>query len=337
MAERAEKYLVVRLTSLGDVLHTLPAVAALRAGKRAAQIDWVVERRWAPVLEGSPALDHVIAFDRRDPARIFSCVKRLREMNYSCAVDFQGLFKSSLLALLSGAPRRIGFERGWAREGSAAIWYTERVVPSGQHVTEMNYALAERAGGVVPIIPQYPLRIPAGGVASVRARLQNQNVTEYIAIGPGGSWRAKCWPADRFGALCRELEKRYGMRCLVLCGPGEESLAAEVCRAAEPAKPLIFSTSLEELMAVLARARCVVAVDSGPLHLAAALGAFVVGLYGPTDPARNGPFVPHAVIVREALPGETSYRRRDSYSPAMLRISVEQVVAAVERRLGLAS
>lgn len=337
MAERTEKYLVVRLTSLGDVLHTLPAVAALRAGHRGAQIDWIVERRWAPVLEGSPALDHVIAFDRRDPARILSSVKRLREANYSCAVDFQGLYKSSLLALLSSAPRRIGFERGWAREGGAAIWYTERVAASGRHVTEMNYALAKRAGGVVPAIPQYPLRIPAGGVASVRARLQERDVADYIVIGPGGSWRAKCWPPDRFGAVCRELEKRRGLRSLVLCGPGEESLAAEVCRAAEPVKPVIFSTSLEELMAVLARARCVVAADSGPLHLAAALGTPVVGLYGPTDPTRNGPFVPDAVIVRAAMPDETSYKRRDSYSPAMLRISFDQVVAAVERRMGLAS
>jgi heptosyltransferase-1 len=326
MIDGGERYLVVRLTALGDILHTVPAVAALRAAQRHARIDWVVERKWAPVLEGSPAINEVIPFDRRSALGAASCVQRLRQNHYTCAIDFQGLYKSSVIAMLSGAPRRIGFERGWAREGGAALLYTDRVTPTGRHVTELNYSLAEKAGALRPVSPEYPLRVPAGGAASVRARLAELGITGYIVVGPGGSWRAKCWPPERYGEFCREFEKRNDLRAVVVHGPGEESLAEKVCAAAAPAKPIAMRTTIEELMGLLAHARCVVAADSGPLHLAAALGTPVVGLYGPTDPARNGPFVPGAVILSEARPEEISYKRRTAYSPAMLRIRVEQVI-----------
>jgi heptosyltransferase-1 len=333
MTEAAERYLIVRLTALGDVLHTLPAVSALRARHAGARIDWVVDRKWAPVLEGCSAINEVVPFDRGSFLSAAACVNRLRQTSYTCAIDFQGLYKSSLLALLSGAPRRIGFERDWAREGGAALLYTERVIPTGRHVAELNYSLTERAGAARPAKPEYPVRIPAGGVASVRARLAERGIENYIVVAPGGSWRAKCWPAERFGEFCREFEKNCALRAVVIQGPGERTLVEEVCRAAAPSMPSVMATSIEELMALLARARCVVAVDSGPLHLAAALGAPVVGLYGPTDPARNGPFVSGAVVVSEARPEEISYKRRPAYSPAILRITVDQVLAAVKRSI----
>jgi lipopolysaccharide heptosyltransferase I len=331
MSDRPRRYLVVRLTALGDILHTVPAVAALRAAHPRAKIDWVVERKWAPVLEGSPAIDEVIPFDRRSIWNIVDCVERLRANRYDCAIDFQGLYKSSILAALSRAPRRIGFERAWAREEGAAMFYTERVTPAGRHVSELNYSLAERAGALRPAAPDYPLRVPAGGAASVRARLHDLGVTgDYVVVGPAASWRAKCWPPERFGALCRELEARGGARVVLIQGPGEKAVVDEVLRAAAPVRPAVLAPTIEELMGLLTHARYVVAVDSGPLHLAAALGTPVVGLYGPTDPARNGPFVPGAVIVTKALPEEISYKRRASYSASMLRISVEDVLAAID-------
>jgi lipopolysaccharide heptosyltransferase I len=330
MTESGERFLVVRLTALGDILHTVPAVAALRAAHRTARIDWVVERKWAPILEGSPAISEVIPFDRHSILGAIACVRRLRRKHYTCAIDFQGLYKSSVLAMLSGAPRRIGFEGGWAREEGAALLYTERVTPAGRHVVELNYSLAEKAGALRPLMPQYPLRIPAGGVASVRARLAERGIGDYIVVGPGGSWRAKCWPAERYGEFCREFEKRNGLPAVVIHGPGEETIAAGVCRAAIPAKPVVIATTIEELMGLLAHARCVIAADSGPLHLAAALGTRVVGLYGPTDPARNGPFAPVTVIISEARTEEISYKRRASCSAAMLRITVQQVLEAAD-------
>ena len=329
-----ERFLVVRLTALGDILHTVPAVAALRAAHPDARIDWVVERKWAPVLEGSSAINEVIPLDRRSLFGAIECIQRLRENRYTCAIDFQGLYKSSILAAFSGAQRRIGFDRAWAREGGAAMLYTERVTPAGRHVAELNYSLAQQAGAVRPQTPEYPLRVPAGGAASVRSRLHDLGVGgDYIVVGPGGSWRAKCWPAERYSQFCREFEKKYGMRVVVIHGLGEERIAQEVQREASPARPLVISTTIEELMGLLAHARCLVAADSGPLHLAAGLGTPVVGLYGPTDPARNGPFVPGAAIVHNAHPEEISYKRRSGYSPAMLRITVEDVMAAVETQM----
>jgi lipopolysaccharide heptosyltransferase I len=329
MNNSEDRFLVVRLTALGDILHTLPAVAALRAVQKNAKIDWVVERKWAPVLEGSPAINDVIPFDRRSAWGALECVERLRENRYTCAIDFQGLYKSSILAALSGSPRRIGFDRMWAREPGAAMFYTERVIPVGCHVAELNYSLAQQAGASRPQSPEYPLRVPAGGAASVRARLHDLGIIgDYVVVGPSGSWRAKCWPAERYGEFCRELERKFEMRVVVIHGPGEKQIAEEVVRAAAPARPTLISTTIEELMGLLAHARCLVAADSGPLHLAAALGTPVVGLYGPTDPARNGPFVSNAAIVHMARPEEISYKRRTEYSAAMLRITVEDVMAA---------
>jgi heptosyltransferase-1 len=334
MSKPEDRFLVVRLTALGDILHTVPAVAALRKAHTAAKIDWVVERKWAPVLEGSPAINEVIPFDRRSAWGALECVQRLRENRYTCAIDFQGLYKSSVLAALSGAGRRIGFDRAWAREEGAAILYSECVIPIGRHVAELNYSLAEQAGASRPATPEYPLRVPAGGAASVRARLHELGIRgEYIVVGPGGSWRAKCWPAERYGELCRELEKKNGIRVVVVYGPGEKSVAEAVVRAAAPAQPAVIATTIEELMGLLAHARCVIAADSGPLHLAAALSAPVVGLFGPTDPARNGPFVSGAVIVHKAQPEEISYKRKSDYSASMLRIAVEDVMAAVDKVL----
>src|SRR5258708_3602187 len=171
MSERDERLLVVRLTALGDILHTVPAVAALRAAHPSARIDWVVERKWAPVLEGSPAINDVIPFDRRSAWGALECVQRLRENRYTCAIDFQGLYKSSLLAALSGAGRRIGFDRVWAREEGAAMFYTERVIPMGRHVAELNYSLAEQAGANPPPLPRYSPRGPARGTGHDMPRL----------------------------------------------------------------------------------------------------------------------------------------------------------------------
>ena len=214
------------------------------------------------------------------------------------------------------------------------MFYTERVTPTGRHVTELNYSLAEQAGASRPQTPEYPLRVPAGGAASIRARLQDHGIGgEYIVVAPGASWRAKCWPPERYGEFCCEFEKDNHMRLIVIHGPGEKSVAEEVVRAAAPARPVVILTTLEELMGLLGHARCVIAADSGPLHLAAALGRPVVGLYGPTDPKRNGPFVAGAAIIHKARPEEISYKRRSDYSASMLRITVEEVISATDALL----
>jgi heptosyltransferase I len=331
----AESFLVVRLGSLGDIVHTLPAVAALRETFPGARIDWVVEQKWSPLLALVTCIDGVISLERTASGYL-SCIRRLRRARYSCAVDFHGLYKSALLAWGSGAARRIGRDRDSAREPGAARFYTDRVHPSGQHVAEMNLSLAARAGAAQPAEMCFPLRVPQEAVRQVREMLL-RDIGEFIVVSPGGGWKSKCWPADRYGALCAEVWRKHGVGAVINAGPGEEHLAHDLMDAAAPAKPLTLSLPLGPLAALLAQAKVVVAADTGPLHLAAALGTRTVALFGPTDPARNGP-LPRGLVLRGAsadAPADTrgAYERGDDYSPSMLSLSVAQVCEGAEREL----
>ena len=330
-----ERFLIVRLGSLGDIVHTLPAIAALRDSFPGARIDWLVERKWAALLDGNPDLNETVMFDRGSWGVLRNCVRRLRARRYTCAIDFQGLYKSAILTVLSGAPRRVGFNRHAAREGIAAALYTQRAACPTGHVVVQNLALAE-AVGARKTVCRFPVQVPPEAEAEVSRWLASSGLGEFFVLSPGGGWRSKCWPPERYGELCRDLERRYGWGGAVNHGPGEEEVAEAVCRAAAPAKPLLLSADIPQLMALLRRAKVVVAGDTGPLHLAVALGTPVVGLYGPTDPQRNGPYSHEDIVLRNARPEETTHQRGNNYSAAMLRIPVEQVVAAVERRLGLA-
>jgi lipopolysaccharide heptosyltransferase I len=328
------RFLVVRLGSLGDLVHTLPAVTSLRDSFPEAQIDWVVDRKWSALLQGNPNLNEVIALERSSWRSLRSCVQQLRSTRYTCAIDFQGLYKSAILGFLSGAGRRVGPGQRLDRERGAMLFYTHRVFPSAGHIVEQNLALAECAGARRTVY-RFPLHIPAEAEAEMDHQLASRGLREFFIVSPGGGWRSKCWPPERYGELSRELARRLGWRGVVNLGPDERELGEAVCRAAAPADPVQFSTDVPQMMALLRRAKFVVAGDTGPLHLAVALGTPVVGLYGPTDPKRNGPFCAADIVVRNARPEETTYKRGKEYSASMLSISVEQVIAAVERRLGM--
>lgn len=325
--------LVVRLSSLGDLVHTLPAVAALRASFPNARIDWVVDQKWWPLVNLFEGVDEVIAF-RRSASGVMACIRRLRQGRYSCAVDFQGLYRSALLTWGSGAARRVGFDRTEAREPGASWFYSERVAPAGRHVAELNISLAVHAGAQAQPEMQFPLRVPEREAGEAREKLAREGVGDYMVVSPGGGWASKCWMPDRYGALCAELWRRHGLRALVNVSPRQAELARSVIAAAGPARPLVVSPSLPELAALLAAARLVVGGDTGPLHLAAAEGARVVALFGPTDPARNGP-LPRGTVVRNVSAEETTYKRGKSYSPSMLSLTVEQVLEAAEREMSV--
>lgn len=340
MTNRSEqKFLVVRLSSLGDLVHTIPAVAALRATFPAAQIDWLVDRRWSPLIEIVTCINQTILLDR-SPRKVFALVARLRRARYTCALDLQGRYRSAVLGWLSGAPRRIGRAAKSTREPGAALFYTDRVVPTGRHIVDMTVDLAVRAGAKPPPEPQFPLRVPPEALQRVREKLSREGVAgAYVVISPGGGWKSKCWPPARFAAVAAALQRAHGLRAIVNVAPGEEEMARAIMDAAAPAQPVALSFDIHELAALLAEARLVIAGDTGPLHLAAALGTKVVGLFGSTDPVRNGP-LPRGVVVQAAsdpsqLPDYVrgDYIRQDSYSPAMLALSVERVLSAVEQEL----
>jgi heptosyltransferase I len=329
------RFLLVRLGSMGDIIHALPAAAALRDAFPAGQIDWAVEPRWARLLQNNPDLNRVIAAHRTSAAGILSTLKTVRAAAYTCAIDFQALYKSALLAFVSGAPRRIGFTSSYAREGLAAILYTERLNPRGPHKVDHNLTLARAAGANKPAAPRFPLSIDPEDEAAVSRELSTRGIGDYFILNPGGGWMSKCWPAERYGELHRKIAARFGWRGIVSFGPGEERLAEEVIRAAGEPAPAAIPLALGPLMALLRCAKFVVSADTGPLHLASALGAPVIGLYGPTDPSRNGPYSSADLAVRNPHASVTTYRREASYSPAMLSITVDQVLDAIVLRLGL--
>jgi heptosyltransferase-1 len=330
MAE--QRFLLVRLSSLGDIVHALPAAAAIRDTFPESRIDWLVEPRWLRLLEVNPDLNNVISLQRKSAAGLSATVRQLRAAKYTHAIDFQGLYKSALLAFASGAPRRIGFQSSYAREGFASFLYTDRLNPRGPHKVDHNLTLAERAGARIPK-PRFSLAIHLVDDERVSRELDAHDLHQYFVLNPGGGWRSKCWPAARYGELHRQIAERYHLRGIIAFGPGEENLAQEIIRTGGSPSPVALPLDLGPLMALLRRARFVVSADTGPLHLASALNTPVIGLFGPTDPSRNGPYSFKDVVVRNPQFSETTYRRGASYSPAMLSITVQQVVDAIERRL----
>ncbi len=329
-----QRILLVRIGSMGDIVHALPAAAALRGALPGAQIDWLVERKWLPLLEGNPDVNQAIPLDPHSWGATARTVSQLRGARYAAAIDLQGLYKSALLAFLSGARRRIGYAREFARESGAALFYNERATPAAAHVVERNLELAAQlAGQPAKSAPRFPVQAAPDAQAWVERELTNRNTGDVYVISPGGGWRSKCWPAEQFGHLHRRFAARHKLRAVISYGPGEKSLAEAVRLVAGEPEPIVLGMDLRQLIALLARARFVVAADTGPLHLAAALGRPVVGLFGPTDPARNGPYSPRAVVIRNAVAADTTYKRGAEYSPAMVSIQVDQVLAAMERCL----
>lgn len=327
-----QRFLILRMGALGDIVHTLPAVCAVRDSFPGARMDWLVDRKWAPILDENPCIDHAITMERRSWRDVARGIGKLRSAQFTTAIDFQSLYRSAILGRISGARKRLGFDARYSREAGAALFYTDVIHPHTAHKVEHNLELARAAGARVDRIC-FPLPSAPKETEEVERILAGKSVQEYFVLSPGGGWGAKCWPPERYGELHKALSQKYGWRGVVSFGPGEEELAERVRGSAGRPEPVVEMFRLKQLIALLRGARLVVAGDTGPLHLASALGAPVVGLYGPTDPVRNGPFSAEDIVVRNARPEETSYRRSKSVSEAMLAIRVEDVLDAVERRL----
>jgi lipopolysaccharide heptosyltransferase I len=327
-----ERFLIVRLSSLGDIIFTLPILAALRDTFCRSHIAWVVNERWKPLLEGNPDLNDIITLPNSSIRSFFACGKRLRENNYTCVIDVQGLYKSALLAKLTRVKQRIGYSFKYSREGAASFLYTQRVKPKTKHMVDMNLELAAAADAKIGT-PRFPLMISGEAQSAVSQFLASMKISRYVVLSPGGGWLSKLWPPDRFGELALNIWNSHGLRIIINCGPGEAQLAEIVAANAASALPIIVQYGIPEMMALLRGAELVVAADSGPLHLANALGTPVVGLYGPTSPDRNGPYGGRDIVVRNLDDADTTYKRANSYSEEMESITVEQVVGAVDQRL----
>jgi heptosyltransferase-1 len=347
------RFLVLRLGSLGDIVHTFPAVAALRESFPAAEIIWMTHPRWKVLVESSTLATEVRTIETRAVASLRKVIEGVRQSAWDASIDYQGLWKSAALPFFGGVKRRIGFSSHTIREFGVPVLYNERVKAKTIHIADQNGELSRRAGARNRVAP-VALRVSAADEAMMRSRLEKAGMDRYIVLSPGGGWRAKCWPAERFGALCIQIHHQLGLRCVVNYGPGEDDLAHSVRSASGDAAPLLCNAELGPLMALLRSATCIVGGDTGPLHLAVALGTPAVALFGPTDPARNGPYRnlcqsgPDTSTTTDTDPGDgdialraphsvTSHSRNDQTDPSMLAIQVDSVFDAVRRRIGASS
>jgi heptosyltransferase-1 len=372
-------FLIVRLGSLGDIVHTFPAVAALRKSFPASQITWLTHPRWESLVASSALATEIWATETRSPASIREIIARIRKEKFAIAIDYQGLWKSAALPLLGGIPRRIGFSSQTIREWGVPILYTDRVRCETTHIAEQNGELSQRAGADSKVAP-FTLQSSAQDEAVVRQLLQDCGVGRYVLLSPGGGWRSKCWPPERFGQLALHIRDSLNLKCVLNYGPGEDHLVESIKASSGNAEPIAYSGTVEKLMAVARNATCIVGGDTGPLHLAVALGTPSVSIYGPTDPQRNGPYPTFASpdlldaehvapqLVEAQAASRTSsaqqisltaaesnrdadanstrnivlrvpnavrnHSRIDETDPAILKISVPEVFAAVHQLIG---
>ncbi|HTM24649.1 MAG TPA: glycosyltransferase family 9 protein [Vicinamibacterales bacterium] len=324
--------LIVRLGALGDVVHAIPAAAAIRAGLPDARIDWLVDARYRAIVDLVPVVDHVIPLERPALRGWTHAIGALRQTAYDVAIDLQGLLKSAVLARASGATRVVGFSIWHLREKTARPFYSAAGGSEGGHVIEKNLRLLQTLG-----IDDREIRFPISGAASAALERFRERVPAerpFALINPGAAWPNKRWPAERFGELAAFLHDACGMTPVVIWGPGEEALVASVIGASTGTAIAAPPTGITDLVAFARAAALMVSGDTGPLHIATAVGTPTVSLFGPTDPLRNGPVRADDVVVSRYESCGCQYDRECHEAAWCLAdVTVAEVSAAVQRRL----
>lgn len=303
------RILVVRLGSMGDVIHALPAVASLKHSFPHSSLSWVIKPRWAPLLEGNPFVDEIIPFTR-SAREILATRRLLRRERFELAVDLQGLIQSALVAASAKADKIVGLARSQARESFAAMFYSSTVRTSAVHRVD-RYLELVAAAGASNLLRTFPL--PPG---KPEGNLPDE---PFVLACPLAGWGSKQWPMQHYTELARRLKMP-----LVVNGPPSSE---EVLRQIEGAHAHL--SGLEGLIDATRRAQAIVGVDSGPVHLAAALGKPGVAIYGPTDPASHGPYGGTLQVLRSPS-AVTSYKRRAADPGSMRAVSVAEVLEALE-------
>ena len=328
--------LIIRLGSLGDIIHAVPAAAAIRRAFPQAAIDWLVDVRHRDLLELVPVVDRRIAIDTSSASSLVAAVVELRRARYDVALDLQGLLKSAVLARLSGASRVIGFPADLLRERGARVFYTETAGDVAPHVIDKNLSMLKAIGVRMPDV-EFPLEDRQPHVAAeARARLGIAEGRRFALINPGAAWPNKRWPPVYFAEVSRELAKRHDLRSLVLWGPGEASIAEAVAGASDNTAVVSPPTTIADVISLTKATALMISGDTGPMHIAAASGTPLVGIFGPTDPQRNGPWADDDLVVSRYRSCACHYQRRCRISGwCLLDISPREVMELVDRRLGV--
>jgi len=329
------KVLIVRVGAMGDVLHALPAVAALRRERPEWTIDWAVNPRWASVLIDNGGRGPVVntihpvptnewtraPFSARTLRSVLGLRKALRAAKYDAVIDMQGTLRSAVIGRFAGAKKIAGYSD--PRESLAATLYKSKLTRRGEHVVEQGAALLGEALGV-SLTPGAVTLPPEEWADNWAAEVVGSRRLAVLAASAG--WGAKRWPAEKFGKLAQGLAA-MGFEVAVNAPRKDDALAAEVIAASEGAAKIVVC-NVTGLIALLRRTSLLVGGDSGPVHLAAALGVPLVALYGPTRPERNGPWGPGPMRVLRDPASLTSYKRTEEVDPGLARIGVEAVLEA---------
>jgi len=332
------------------VIHGLPAAAMLRQAFPDAGIGWLIEERWAELLcalstprsgkrsPERPLVDAIHAiklkqwrsalFSTQTWERIAASLSDLRSQQYDIAIDLQGAARAAILARWSGASTIYGAIQ--PRENLASLWYTRKNITQHSHVVEQYAEIAQSVVGQPRPIPDaiFPCDPVAEQVVETRAR--ELDLHDFVILNPGAGWGAKQWPAERYGVVAQGLARK-GIRSFINFGPGEGSLA-KLAETASDGTSRALSFSIGELLALTRRARLFIGGDTGPMALAAALHIPVVALFGPTNPARNGPFRTKSIVLRNAG-SPTTLTHRDEPDPGLLAITSDEVLDAALRLL----
>jgi heptosyltransferase I len=343
------RILIVRLGSIGDIVHTLPSLAAIRRAYPGAKISWVVEQRSSEILRDNPLLDSLIVIDTKALRRGLMSGETLRAPRqqlrllrasgaFDLALDFQGLIKSAMIARLSGARRVYGFARAALREpASRILLHKTAEIPPQTHVIRKNLTLVTSALGIsVPNDPddlEFPITIDSEHEAEAD-EASKETAGHYAILNPGGGWPTKLWSAEKFGVLADELWNHFGLYSLITSGPGEDELTKRALSSSRSGRAKVVSVSLKGFCALAKGAQIYVGGETGPTHLAMAMRTPVVGLLGPTEWWRNGSIYPDDICVeRNDIGCRENCHRRSCSQWICMDIDVERVLNAVSERL----
>ena len=340
------KVLIIKLGAIGDIIHTLPTLSAIRETFPEAEISWVAEQRSADILRDNTLLDNLIEVDTKalrggmviEKMLIEGAkqIKNLRQYDFDIAIDFQGLLKSGAIAKLSGARARWGFSRVELREPSARVFYTDTAaVGKGVHVIRRNLALAAAAFG--PALQTDEIEFPIFSSSEHKDEadsIANLTSGNFAILNPAGGWVTKLWHAEKYGRLADMIWESFGVESIVVTGPNETDLASRVVNSSHSGKTISAQPSLKGFYELAKRARTYVGGDTGPTHLAIAAGAPVVGIFGPTEWWRNGSLNPDDICVERFDIGcRVDCHRRTCSNWICMDIPPETVLNAVRERM----
>lgn len=329
------RVLILKPSAVGDVVHALPVLPRLRKLWPTATLSWLITPACAALVERHPMVDEVILFQRKrwghswyNPlalAELASFVTDLRKRRFDLVIDLQGLFRSAWIAMASGASRRIGFSN--ARE-FAPMFYTELVDCSWEkdHAVDRYLKIVSAlgcAGGPV----EFSFAVDDDDRKYVRTLIP-ENIP-YAVLMPGTNWETKRWPVEKYAAIVKPLKDRFGLESVV-AGSSDD---AKLARSIPAAYDLTGKTNLRQIVALLERAKLVIGNDTGPMHMAAAMNVPLVAPYGPTDPARTGPYGRPKSMIRLDLPCSPCYSRTCSHRSCLQWLNLEPVLAAAEQQL----